>query len=1031
MEQVTYYLFVLVALLLPLLLLTLKKRGGDGVRPPPGPWRLPVIGSLHHLLGKPLVHRAMADLARRLDAPLMYLKLGEVPVVVATSPDAAREIMKTHDVTFATRPCTATLKILMKDGHGLAFAPYGDLWRQLRKISVLELLSARRVREDEVARLVAAITATPPGQAVNVSKRIAMVIADSALRAMIGDRFKRRDEFLVLLEESIKLISGFSLGDLFPSSRLVNFVSGTARLAHDNHRKNFEFVESAIKQHEERKALAAEANGSVEEEDLLDVLLRIQKGDGVDASLSMGTIKALILDLFGAGSETAATTLQWAMAELMRCPNVMKRAQEELRNNLKGKPNVTEDDLAQMKYLKLVIKETLRLHVPGPLLMPRECRESCKILGYDVPKGTTVLVNAWSITRDPKYWKDPEEFKPERFEFSTIDFKGMDFEYIPFGAGRRMCPGMMFALANMELVLAALLYHFDWKLPDGLKPSELDMTEEMGITVRKKNDLHLLRIPCCLVSTSSMCALSTNSMITMDMPVLYSCLFLALLLLPLVILKARKANGHGGAVQRLPPGPWRLPVIGSLLHLLGNPHVHRAMADLARRHGDAPLMYLKLGEVPVVVASSPDAAREILVTRSASFASRPERRALRALISDDGAGLASAPYGAHWRQLRRTCMLELLSASRVRSLRRVREQEVARLLAAVAGAAGDDVAAAVNVSERADVMVAEATVRAMMGDGFERRGEYLDGIAEVRELFLGFDLGDLFPSSRLAGFVCGTARRAEAIRRKMFELMDCAIGQHQEQQIRSATDDDDEEDFLEVLLRLQREGGYEIPLTMAGVKDIILDLFLAGTETTTATIQWAMSELMRNHRVLHKVQAELRDKLQRRWTVTDDDLPGLHYLKLVIKETLRLHPAAPMLIRECGEEACKVLGYDVPKGARVLVNAWAINRDPRHWGADAETFRPEDGGGAVDFTGKDMELIPFGAGRRMCPGVAFAHATVELALAAMLYHFDWELPAGVAPREVDMEEAPGIVVGRKNDLYLHPVVRVPRAALAV
>ncbi|TVU02005.1 hypothetical protein EJB05_52540, partial [Eragrostis curvula] len=164
MEQVTYYLFVLVALLLPLLLLTLKKRGGDGVRPPPGPWRLPVIGSLHHLLGKPLVHRAMADLARRLDAPLMYLKLGEVPVVVATSPDAAREIMKTHDVTFATRPCTATLKILMKDGHGLAFAPYGDLWRQLRKISVLELLSARRVqsfrrvREDEVARLVAAIT---------------------------------------------------------------------------------------------------------------------------------------------------------------------------------------------------------------------------------------------------------------------------------------------------------------------------------------------------------------------------------------------------------------------------------------------------------------------------------------------------------------------------------------------------------------------------------------------------------------------------------------------------------------------------------------------------------------------------------------------------------------------------------------------------------------------------------------------------------------------------------------------------------
>lgn len=202
-------------------------------------------------------------------------------------------------------------------------------------------------------------------------------------------------------------------------------------------------------------------------------------------------------DLFVGGSGTTVTTLQWAMSELMRNPNVMAKAQAELRQILNGKPTVTEDDLVQMKYLKLIVKETLRLHPPGPLLLPRESRASCKILGYDVPKGSTVLVNAWAIGRDPKYWEDDaEEFRPERFERSAIDFKGSNFEYIPFGAGRRICPGMAFAERNVELTLAALLYHFDWKLPNLMKPSELDMTEEMGLTIRKKNDLKLHAIIC-------------------------------------------------------------------------------------------------------------------------------------------------------------------------------------------------------------------------------------------------------------------------------------------------------------------------------------------------------------------------------------------------------------------------------------------------------------------------------------------------------------------------------------------------------
>ncbi|RCV24016.1 hypothetical protein SETIT_5G051000v2 [Setaria italica] len=367
--------------------------------------------TLHHLIGKPLVHRALSDLAWSLDAPLMYLELGKVPVVVASSPIAAGEIMWAHDATFASRLAwNTTVRMANADGYGLGFAPYSDLWRQLRRISVSELLGARRVqsfrrvREEEAARLAAAVAATSPGEPVNVGERVAVVIADSTVRAMIGDRFERREEFFEAVEELNKLTAGFSLGEV-PSSWFVSFIGGGT----------FELIEHAIRQHEERRATI--------------VLLRIQREGGLSVPLTMGSFKSLIFDLFGAGSETSATTLQWAMSELMRNPNTMKRAQAELRSVLNGKPKVTEDDSTPIKYLKLVSKQTLRLHPAAPLLVPRESRESCKILG--------------------------------------------------------ICTGILLAHSNMEL------YHFDWTPTIGVKPSELDMTEEMGLSVRRKNDLHL------------------------------------------------------------------------------------------------------------------------------------------------------------------------------------------------------------------------------------------------------------------------------------------------------------------------------------------------------------------------------------------------------------------------------------------------------------------------------------------------------------------------------------------------------------
>ncbi|KAJ4724223.1 Cytochrome P450 [Melia azedarach] len=195
------------------------------------------------------------------------------------------------------------------------------------------------------------------------------------------------------------------------------------------------------------------------------------------------------------GTETSSTTIEWAMAEMLKNPRVMEKAQTEVRNVFDKKGNVDEIGLDQLQYLKLIIKETLRLHTPVPLLMPRECRESCKIWGYDIPKGTKVIVNAWAIARDPSYWNEAERFYPERFLDSSIDYKGTDFEFIPFGAGRRICPGITFGLANVELALAQLLYHFNWKLPNGITNNDLDMTENFGAAVSRKNHLYLIPVP--------------------------------------------------------------------------------------------------------------------------------------------------------------------------------------------------------------------------------------------------------------------------------------------------------------------------------------------------------------------------------------------------------------------------------------------------------------------------------------------------------------------------------------------------------
>ncbi|CAA0830996.1 Cytochrome P450 71B34 [Striga hermonthica] len=495
-----------ISLLAPFILLLLKICTGPkrAENLPPGPKKLPLIGNLHQMGSLPF--RSLRDLSRQ-HGPIMHLMLGQVPAIVVSSPALTKQFLKDNDPCFADRPQSIVVEIMWYNYSNLAFSPYGDYWRQMRKICILELLSAKNVRSfasiraEEMARILQSIRASA-GKPVNLTDKVFSLISSITCRAAFGKVCKDKDGLVGLLRSGLKLADGLVVADLYPSSRVVRALSWSRRRLVAMRRKIDTILDEIIREHEENlKKMKSDlgerrGNGEFGNEDLVDVLSRVMESGEIQFPIGNDNIKAVILDMFSAGTETSSSLIDWTMAELMRNPRVMAKAQAEIRQAFQGKDQeFDEHDVThKLKYLKLVIKESMRLHPPVPIL-PRASREERVIGGYTIPAKVRVMVNTWAMQRDPECWKDPESFVPERFEEGGPDFVGGDFEYLPFGTGRRMCPGMTFGLASVELPVAWLLYSFDWKLPEGVREEDLDMIENPGITASRKEELFVVPTP--------------------------------------------------------------------------------------------------------------------------------------------------------------------------------------------------------------------------------------------------------------------------------------------------------------------------------------------------------------------------------------------------------------------------------------------------------------------------------------------------------------------------------------------------------
>ncbi|KAF8016907.1 hypothetical protein BT93_H2188 [Corymbia citriodora subsp. variegata] len=406
---------------------------------PPSPPKLPIIGNLHQLGDYP--HRSLQALSRRY-GPLMMLHFGSAPVLVVSSADCARDIMKTHDLIFSDRARSTLSERLLYHRKDVSLAPYGEYWRQMRSIC---------------------------HHSVDLSDGFASLTNNIICRVALGRKYsdgKQGKKFKGLLADLMWLIGIFNIGDFIPRLAWINKLTGVDAKAELITREFDQFLNEVVEEHR-RKIEEKSIGGGENSRDFVDVLLEMEKDK---------------TDMLAGATDTTYSVIDWAMTELLRHPQAMKILQTEVRKIANGKPNITDEDLKNMHYLRAVLKETLGLHPPIPLLVPRLSSQDIKIRGYDIALGTTVITNVWTIGRGPSTWDKPDEFKPERFLNSSVDFKGQDFELIPFGAGRRGCPGTSLAMATNELVLANLVDKFDWALPEGLKAEDLDMTECTGLT---------------------------------------------------------------------------------------------------------------------------------------------------------------------------------------------------------------------------------------------------------------------------------------------------------------------------------------------------------------------------------------------------------------------------------------------------------------------------------------------------------------------------------------------------------------------
>ncbi|CAN1288128.1 Cytochrome P450 98A2 [Linum perenne] len=467
---------------------------------PPGPRPLPIVGNLYDI--KPVRFRCFAEWAEQY-GPIISVWFGSTLNVVVSNTQLAKEVLKEHDQQLADRHRSRSAAKFSRDGQDLIWADYGPHYVKVRKVCTLELFTPKRleglrpIREDEVTAMVESLyrDCTDSGfaeKSVQVKKYLGAVAFNNITRLAFGKRFVNSEgvmdeqglEFKAIVSNGLKLGASLSMAEHIEWLRWMFPLEEGAFAQHGARRDRL--TRAIMEEH-----TAARNKSGDTKQHFVDALLTLKE----KYDLSEDTIIGLLWDMITAGMDTTAISSEWAMAEIVKHPRVQQKLHEEMDRVIGFERVMTEADFSSLPYLQCVVKESLRLHPPTPLMLPHRSNANVKIGGYDIPKGSNVHVNVWAVARDPAAWKEPLEFKPERFLEEDVDMKGHDYRLLPFGAGRRVCPGAQLGINLVTSMLGHLLHHFQWSPPEGVKPEEIDMSENPGLVTYMRTPLQAVATP--------------------------------------------------------------------------------------------------------------------------------------------------------------------------------------------------------------------------------------------------------------------------------------------------------------------------------------------------------------------------------------------------------------------------------------------------------------------------------------------------------------------------------------------------------